>query len=169
MIATSYNHRHLWDIMGMSGALTPGEPSSLTGATMTSPSPSYIDSLDARLDRNEQEEISADLGLQITPPTVPSCAYCGSSCPVPYGHCHCGCGQTTRVSTVNMTWNGDVRGKHKRFLKGHCNRLRTDTAIAVPFKIDCVYCRLIPLTKGQSPGSNRRTNGTTKETSDDRR
>jgi hypothetical protein len=27
--------------MGMSGALTPGEPSSLLGATMTSPSPSY--------------------------------------------------------------------------------------------------------------------------------
>jgi hypothetical protein len=62
MIATRYNHRHLWDIMGMPGALTPGEPSSLIGATMTSPSPSYIESLDAHLDRNEQEEINADLG-----------------------------------------------------------------------------------------------------------
>jgi hypothetical protein len=48
------------DIMGMSGAPTPGEPSSLIGATMTSPSLSYIDSLDAHLDRNEQDEINAD-------------------------------------------------------------------------------------------------------------
>lgn len=41
---------------------------------------------------------------------------------VPYGYCHCGCGQKTRISaSTNRKW-GHVKGEPRRFLKGHGRR-----------------------------------------------
>ena len=38
---------------------------------------------------------------------------------IPYGFCHCGCGQLTPISTRNDTRYGHVKGKPFRFLHGH--------------------------------------------------
>ena len=41
---------------------------------------------------------------------------------VPYGHCHCGCGGETRISTVTKTAKGHVKGEPQKFLMGHGGR-----------------------------------------------
>jgi hypothetical protein len=38
---------------------------------------------------------------------------------VPYGHCHCGCGQKTWVSTETNTKRGWVKGEPVKFATGH--------------------------------------------------
>lgn len=38
---------------------------------------------------------------------------------VPYGHCHCGCGQKTRISAYSDKRYGHVRGEPTRYLRGH--------------------------------------------------
>lgn len=66
---------------------------------------------------------------------------------IPLGICHCGCGGKTTIATRNHTKYGMVKGQPRRFMLGHKinPRLPEDAA---PFKIDGVYCRLVPLTKG---------------------
>jgi hypothetical protein len=41
---------------------------------------------------------------------------------VPYGYCHCGCGQKTNLHTFSDASKGHVRGEPKRFINGHQNR-----------------------------------------------
>ena len=65
---------------------------------------------------------------------------------VPYGFCHCGCGGKTTIATRNHAKCGMVKGEPRRFIRGHRNPKPPESAR--PFKIDGVYCRLIPLTKG---------------------
>jgi hypothetical protein len=38
---------------------------------------------------------------------------------IPYGYCHCGCGQKTRVATQNIPRFGHIKGEPVRFLPGH--------------------------------------------------
>lgn len=38
---------------------------------------------------------------------------------IPYGYCHCGCGQKTKISKQNRKDRNWIKGKHKRFLPGH--------------------------------------------------
>ncbi len=38
---------------------------------------------------------------------------------VPYGYCHCGCGQKTKISTRNDTTNGYVKGEPRHYVSGH--------------------------------------------------
>lgn len=60
---------------------------------------------------------------------------------IPYGYCHCGCGDKTNPS-------GRRLGIPSKYIRGHHGRIRPELECAVPFKIDGVYCRVIKLTKG---------------------
>lgn len=41
---------------------------------------------------------------------------------IPYGYCHCGCGQKTPVSTYSYAKEGRIKGQPIRFVRGHNNR-----------------------------------------------
>jgi len=41
---------------------------------------------------------------------------------IPYGYCHCGCGQKTNRATQNHTRLGHVKGEPYRFISGHQRR-----------------------------------------------
>jgi hypothetical protein len=74
---------------------------------------------------------------------------CGDpKCTIPYGLCHCGCKEKSPIS--KKTWKGRnaIKGEPARFIEGHAARITPIIEDAVPFKIDGVYCRLIPLTQG---------------------
>ena len=43
---------------------------------------------------------------------------------VPYGYCHCGCGQKTNISKYNSPKHGWIKGQPRKFLMGHEARLR---------------------------------------------
>jgi hypothetical protein len=69
---------------------------------------------------------------------------------IPYGYCHCNCGQKTQISKYTQRKKGWIKGEPRRFVNGHgCKKERIDLSDAVPFKIDGVYCRLIALTQNQ--------------------
>lgn len=75
---------------------------------------------------------------------------CGKpECDTPFGFCHCGCGNRTNTARQSDTARGYVRGMPYVRIHGHNHPTRTIPEDAAPFKIDGVYCRLIPLTKGQ--------------------
>lgn len=38
---------------------------------------------------------------------------------IPYGYCHCGCGQKTSISKFTNHRRGDVKGQPVRFVRGH--------------------------------------------------
>lgn len=42
---------------------------------------------------------------------------------IPYGFCHCGCGEKTKLAKVSNTRNGHVRGEPVRYLVGHHRRI----------------------------------------------
>lgn len=42
-----------------------------------------------------------------------------STTQIPYGYCHCGCGQKTKICDKNHTKHGHVKGEPKRFIAGH--------------------------------------------------
>jgi hypothetical protein len=46
---------------------------------------------------------------------------------IPYGFCHCGCGQKTKISTVSLASRGWVKGKPLKYL--HCHRRHTKEEI----------------------------------------
>jgi hypothetical protein len=76
---------------------------------------------------------------------------CGDlTCHIPYGCCHCGCGAKTPIAKASMPHRFQRRNMPMRYCKSHqFVKPRPDFTGAIPFKIDGVYCRLIPLTKGQ--------------------
>lgn len=43
---------------------------------------------------------------------------------VPFGYCHCGCGQKTRIEIRNRKQDGILKGQPVRFKKGHEARIR---------------------------------------------
>jgi hypothetical protein len=65
-----------------------------------------------------------------------------------YGFCHCNCGNKTNIATATVARLGWVRGEPLKYLMNHDKRINLEIEDAYPFKIDGVYCRLIPLTKG---------------------
>ena len=44
--------------------------------------------------------------------------------PVEYGHCHCGCGQKTKIAKRNDKAAGHIKGQPIRFVAGHRQRLQ---------------------------------------------
>ena len=43
---------------------------------------------------------------------------------IPFGYCHCGCGQKTRIPKHNNRRLGYIAGQPIRFIRGHSSRLR---------------------------------------------
>jgi len=81
---------------------------------------------------------------------LPALCICGNfDCPIPFGYCHCGCGQKTNLATRTSFSEYRVCYMPVRFCHGHQGRIRPFIEDAKPFKLDGVYCRLIPLTQGQ--------------------
>lgn len=82
---------------------------------------------------------------------TPNGCICGKEeCLIPYGLCHCGCGGKTEIRPFRYTPAGCIRDFPSIYIKFHNRRsYRVDLSGSAPFKIDGVYCRLIPLTKGQ--------------------
>ena len=64
------------------------------------------------------------------------------------GYCHCGCDQPAPIAKWEDKRRGWVKGSPVKFCYGHNRRKRLPLEEAVPFKIDGVYCRLLPLTQG---------------------
>ena len=83
----------------------------------------------------------------ILPPFV-GCICRKDECLIPYGLCHCGCGGKTAFPRDNDIKHGRFFGVPVEFIRGHHGKIRPIIEEAMPFKIDGVYCRLIPLTKG---------------------
>lgn len=59
----------------------------------------------------------------------------GTSESIPYGYCHCGCGQKTNVATKDSKINGYVKGKPMRFLRGHSQRKHATPEAAFWFHV----------------------------------
>lgn len=59
----------------------------------------------------------------MTPPdqslTLSECRYCGASCLIAYGLCHCGCGQKTNIPSRTSAKNGSLKGRPNIFILGH--------------------------------------------------
>ena len=74
---------------------------------------------------------------------------CGDpACTIPYGKCHCGCGNNTSLAKQGDSKRNLRVGKPVLFIARHHRRYKPIIEAAIPFKIDNVYCRLIPLTRG---------------------
>jgi hypothetical protein len=43
---------------------------------------------------------------------------------IPYGFCHCGCGESTTIVKRNDAWRGAVRGEPRRFIAQHHGRVQ---------------------------------------------
>jgi hypothetical protein len=69
-------------------------------------------------------------------------------CLIPCGLCHCKCGKAAPLVKVNKYTEGLFKGSPRQFINGHQRKVRLPIEDAVPFKIDGVYCRLIPLSAG---------------------
>jgi hypothetical protein len=52
---------------------------------------------------------------------------------IPYGYCHCGCGQLTSIALQSSTKHGYVRGEPKHFVIGHRARLGKYPSAEVAF------------------------------------
>jgi hypothetical protein len=57
--------------------------------------------------------------------------------PIPYGKCHCGCGQDTNLARKTMTAKGIVKGQPMRYLRGHGSSWREDGGYAVEQASGC--------------------------------
>lgn len=72
---------------------------------------------------------------------------------IPQSLCKCGCAKPTRISKITVTYKTRrgliqrVKGQPEDYLVGHSNRIIPTIEDALPFKIEGVYCRLIPLTR----------------------
>lgn len=78
-------------------------------------------------------------------PILPLCICGDPQCCIPYGYCHCKCGSKTKLARSTNATDGIIRGLPQRYVFGHHNRLRPTIEAAPPFKLEGVYCRLIPL------------------------
>lgn len=77
-----------------------------------------------------------------------ACPYCDKPCAFGYGICHCGCGQKTRLQSRTRPTRDLIKGRPSKFISGHnwfAQRRNLDNLGT--FKIDGVYCRLLPLTQ----------------------
>lgn len=78
-------------------------------------------------------------------PILPLCVCGDPLCRIPYGYCHCKCGGKTRIAVYDDKTYGYKKGLPRKFLPRHHRRIRPVIEVALPFKIDGMYCRLIPL------------------------
>ena len=67
---------------------------------------------------------------------------------IAHGLCWCGCGLFSPIAKHNSRLRSHVKGEPVRYIPAHVNIQRPIIETAQPFKIEGVYCRLIPLTDG---------------------
>ena len=71
---------------------------------------------------------------------------CGkAACEVPYGYCHCRCGQKTVIASRTDRKRFQFKGRPMRYMARHQNARRVSDDGEAPFRIDGSYCRFIPL------------------------
>ena len=89
-------------------------------------------------------------GSNVTlPEEILAPCWCGDpACTVPFRFCHCKCGEKTRLIPENVSTQGLVKGMPRKYINGHQRKIRLLIEDAAPFKINGVYCRLIPLSGG---------------------
>src|SRR6202045_4918615 len=76
------------------------------------------------------------------------CVCGGLDCKIPFGYCHCQCGNKAPLAHRTVpAWNA-VKGLPRCFILGHNRHKRPTLEDAKPFRLDGVYCRLIPLGRG---------------------
>lgn len=51
-----------------------------------------------------------------------NCCYCGPDCIIPFGLCHCGCGNNTLLHKKNDAHRNGIKGNPQKFLRGHTLR-----------------------------------------------
>lgn len=49
---------------------------------------------------------------------------CSPDCTIPYGYCHCGCGEKTNIIKWSNKPRGDVKGEPRRYINGHGSRIK---------------------------------------------
>lgn len=70
-----------------------------------------------------------------------------SSETISYGFCHCGCGNKTNLARQKR--RGYAKGEPLLFVHGHNpQKPPSQVEVAMPFKINGIYCRFIRLTRG---------------------
>jgi hypothetical protein len=71
---------------------------------------------------------------------------------IPYGHCHCGCGQKTTIRTKNHTKDRKVKGEPALYVRGHSRRMTPVDYVPNPetgcwewsgYKDPQGYCRMM--------------------------
>lgn len=53
---------------------------------------------------------------------------------IPYGFCHCGCGEQTNIVRCNITRTGQKKGEPYKYIRGHQTRITADV-----IEKDCGY------------------------------
>lgn len=81
-------------------------------------------------------------------PILPLCVCGDPLCKIPYGYCHCGCGGMSPIAKRTYKKNKVRTGQPYRYIFQHGKIVRPAIDDAKPFKMDGVYCRLIPLSGG---------------------
>lgn len=72
---------------------------------------------------------------------------------IPYGYCHCGCGQKTKLATRTYQSRGWVKGEPRRFLQGHQYKCQDELArfmakVSIPDNPNDCWEWTGPLNKG---------------------
>lgn len=55
---------------------------------------------------------------------------------IPYGYCHCGCGERTTILTFSHSKLGLVKGEPRRFIKGHHQRVERRQVTPSEIRVD---------------------------------
>lgn len=76
------------------------------------------------------------------------CICRSADCLIPWGTCHCGCGGQTKIADKSDAAYLAVRGEPLRFIPGHQGVRHPEKYTIGRFKIDGVYCHLVPLSQG---------------------
>jgi thiol-disulfide isomerase/thioredoxin len=73
---------------------------------------------------------------------------------IPYGYCHCGCGEKTKICPITDRSKGRVKGEPYRYLQYHARRPNT-RQIGLSETLPCIRCKQVftvdnfYVTKGQ--------------------
>jgi hypothetical protein len=65
---------------------------------------------------------------------------------IPYGYCHCGCGEKTKIANKTSAHHGKVKGEPMRYINGHNARKHFPTP--EPKFCECGCGELTPIAKG---------------------
>ncbi len=64
---------------------------------------------------------------------------------IPYGYCHCGCGEKTNLASQTNPRDGWIKGEPIRYIQGHHLRIKRAPLDKEPFLYEGHLCRRLPL------------------------